>query len=43
MLSLSTDLTKGMSRMEVWIVFWSALCSKRELRRLAVFFQERSR
>ncbi len=34
---------KGMSRMEVWIVYWAGCCTKRELRRLAKFFQEFSK
>lgn len=37
---LPTELTKGMSRAEVWIVFWSTFTSKKERRRLAKHFQE---
>ena len=28
----SNEETKGMSRMEVWIVYWAGCCTKRELR-----------
>jgi hypothetical protein len=40
---ISSDLTRGMSQLEVWIVMLAAFLSKRERQRLAMFFQEWSR
>ncbi len=37
---LSIELTEGMSRMEVWIVYWAAFTTKSERERLAQFFEE---
>jgi len=37
---ISSELTKGMSRLEVLIVFLAAFTTKRERERLTEFFQE---
>ena len=37
---LSATLTEGMSTIEVLTVFLASLATKRELRRLALFFSE---
>lgn len=37
---ISAELTKGMSTIEVLIVFLAGCASKRELRRLRAFFEE---
>lgn len=34
--------TEGMTRMEIWIVYWGAFTTPAEARRLAEFFADRA-
>ena len=40
---VSSKLTEGMSTVEIWVVMLAALASRKELLRLAAFFQEYAR
>lgn len=40
---IRSELTEGMTSIEVWIVMLAGLATKRELRRLAQFFLEFSK